>query len=94
MCYHFCMKPKDKWEKRKILWKAQNGQCQYCLQKVPLKESTLDHVKPKSKGGSDQLDNLVMSCDACNNAKKDLEEPRAFPREWPSYLGNNYDKNF
>jgi hypothetical protein len=28
-----------------------------------------DHVHPRSKGGTDDLDNLVLSCDACNISK-------------------------
>lgn len=29
-----------------------------------------DHIVPRSKGGSDDIDNLVLSCEVCNNAKK------------------------
>ena len=29
-----------------------------------------DHVHPKSKGGSDGIDNLVLACEACNLEKK------------------------
>ena len=87
------MKPQDKWKKRKILWDNQGGLCQYCLTYVPFAKSTLDHIKPKSKGGSDELDNLAMACDACNNAKRD-SKPMAFPTEHPHYLGKNYDENF
>ena len=29
----------------------------------------IDHVTPKSQGGSDRLDNLVLSCPTCNRAK-------------------------
>ncbi len=34
--------------------------------------STVDHVVPKSKGGSDDLDNLVLCCKSCNSKKQDL----------------------
>lgn len=30
-----------------------------------------DHVHPKSKGGSDDLDNLVTACESCNTSKGD-----------------------
>ena len=33
---------------------------------------TIDHIKPKSKGGSDALDNLQPMCRHCNHLKKDL----------------------
>lgn len=29
-----------------------------------------DHIEPSSKGGSDDLDNLVLACDECNGQKK------------------------
>lgn len=32
---------------------------------------TIDHVKPKSKGGSDCEDNFVAACQACNAVKAD-----------------------
>lgn len=31
--------------------------------------ATFDHVIPRSRGGSDHLDNLVLSCYPCNSAK-------------------------
>jgi hypothetical protein len=31
----------------------------------------VDHVYPKSKGGQDELDNLVAACKRCNYAKRD-----------------------
>ena len=34
--------------------------------------ATIDHVVPKSRGGSNKIENLVTSCMACNNRKKDL----------------------
>lgn len=29
-----------------------------------------EHVHPRSKGGADSLDNLVLACDDCNREKK------------------------
>lgn len=32
---------------------------------------TIDHILPKSKGGTDDYNNLTISCIACNKEKKD-----------------------
>lgn len=41
--------------------------CAYCsAENMPL---TLDHLFPKSKGGSDSGDNLVYCCKSCNSSK-------------------------
>ena len=33
----------------------------------------IDHVVPRSKGGKDELDNLVLACASCNIAKSDKD---------------------
>ncbi len=48
-----------KWEQR----------CAYCSATgLPLE---IDHVQPRSKGGSDRVSNLVIACQTCNQAKGD-----------------------
>lgn len=49
--------------------------CHYCgkavirtIKAVPT-QATIDHVKPKSKGGKTELDNLVIACLNCNRKK-------------------------
>lgn len=32
---------------------------------------TVDHVQPKSKGGTDDEWNLITACRSCNGTKKD-----------------------
>ena len=49
-----------------LLYKWQH-RCAYCSsENVPLE---LDHVVPKSKGGSDSVTNLVLACRPCNEKK-------------------------
>ncbi len=43
--------------------------CQYCGQRLPSKDLTLDHVQPRSRDGASTWENLVASCFPCNNKK-------------------------
>src|SRR3990172_8293641 len=40
--------------------------CQFCAPVSPAGELPLDHVLPRSRGGSTSWDNLVASCHRCN----------------------------
>lgn len=57
-------------------------QCGYCLlsEEDTGSELTFDHFQPQSSGGSDEADNLVYACHACNEFKGecwgDTEETR------------------
>lgn len=46
--------------------------CCYCntLLDSP-KKMSIDHVIPRSKGGSNHIDNLVICCEPCNTKKGD-----------------------
>lgn len=46
-----------------------NFSCGYCGKKTPVKELTFDHVVPRSKGGKNTADNLLMACVKCNTLK-------------------------
>ena len=48
--------------------------CQYCGKKFPVRLLTLDHIMPRSRGGSNRWDNLVAACNPCNN-RKDNKTP-------------------
>lgn len=55
------------YELREYLLQKFDHSCVYCgITGVPLE---LDHVKPKSRGGSDRVKNLVVSCVDCNQEK-------------------------
>jgi 5-methylcytosine-specific restriction endonuclease McrA len=40
--------------------------CQYCGRRPPDVVLELDHIHPVSKGGSDEVINLITSCYDCN----------------------------
>jgi 5-methylcytosine-specific restriction endonuclease McrA len=55
------------YEVRQYLLEKFNHTCVYCGAKD--KPFNLDHFYPKSKGGSNKVSNLVLSCVDCNQAK-------------------------
>ncbi|WP_404959472.1 RNA-guided endonuclease IscB [Streptomyces sp. 147326] len=54
-------------EIREFLLAKWKGSCTYCdATGVPL---NIEHVRPRSRGGSDRVSNLVLACVPCNQAK-------------------------
>jgi 5-methylcytosine-specific restriction endonuclease McrA len=43
--------------------------CQYCNRRLPRTELNLDHVIPRSRGGTSTWENIVCSCHHCNRKK-------------------------
>lgn len=61
--------PLYNWENIKMYVRARdNYTCQYC-KKVRPKYLEVDHIIPKSRGGTDRSDNLVAACHKCNEEK-------------------------
>ena len=56
--------------RKNILIRDEN-QCQYCTGRFREPELTLDHVIPRSKGGTHTWSNLVAACKSCNQKKRD-----------------------
>jgi 5-methylcytosine-specific restriction endonuclease McrA len=57
------------WEVRSYLLEKWQRRCAYCASRnVPFE---LDHIQPRSRGGSSAISNLVLACHACNAAKGD-----------------------
>jgi hypothetical protein len=48
------------------LAKVYGNICQYCLKKYPIAQLTIDHIKPRSLGGSDEHVNRTLACRKCN----------------------------
>jgi len=51
---------------------AANGLCYYCERPVDI-GGVKDHIVPVSRGGSDGIDNVVLACWDCNDAKRDMD---------------------
>jgi CRISPR/Cas system Type II protein with McrA/HNH and RuvC-like nuclease domain len=54
------------------VFKRDNFRCQYCGKTPPEVTLEVDHIQPRSKKGSDDINNLVTSCFDCNRGKRDI----------------------
>lgn len=61
---------------RRNLMLRDNHECQYCGRRPGVRALNIDHVVPRSRGGRDCWDNLVVSCRVCN-----LKKGRRTPTE-------------
>lgn len=78
---------------RIMAWNESGGLCFYCAKPVDFIAKTFDHVIPKSKGGSGELSNVVMSCARCNVRKGNTIPSfdtiaRAHSRKFPATPAN------
>lgn len=63
--------PSKQIEARAAVWDKSHGICFYCGKEMhPIREFTVDHRIPRSRGGSDHPDNLVGACWSCNFSKR------------------------
>ncbi len=54
---------------RKNIFARDKNRCQYCGKKVPTSELSLDHVIPRTQGGTSNWKNIVCACTNCNKNK-------------------------
>jgi hypothetical protein len=55
---------------RRAIYNAFDGKCFYTGRDVSFKDMEIDHILPKSKGGTNCISNYVLSCNYINNKKK------------------------
>ena len=56
---------------KQALFGLQEGKCNGCEVLFPFRNMTIDHIHPRSKGGTDDPENLQLLCAACNSTKGD-----------------------
>lgn len=54
------------------VFKRDGFRCQYCGKTPPDVTLEVDHIHPKSKGGQDEINNLITSCFDCNRGKRNI----------------------
>ena len=70
---------------RRNLFKRDHSSCQYCGARPGSAELTIDHVIPRSQGGTSTWENCVLACVACNarKANRTPEQARMRLRKAP-----------
>lgn len=70
---------------RKNIFKRDRYTCQYCGKQPGPEELTIDHVIPRSRGGTSTWENCLLACVECNKRKADktLEQAGMTPRKIP-----------
>lgn len=58
---------------RMDVFKRDHFKCQYCGNHPPAVILEVDHITPVSKGGDNNVDNLITSCFDCNRGKGAVE---------------------
>ncbi|HEX2574095.1 MAG TPA: HNH endonuclease [Polyangia bacterium] len=59
------------------------GKCIHCnthlvvgLDGVPISQATIEHIVPRTRGGTNDLENLALACARCNREKGIRHDPR------------------
>ncbi len=63
------MNSKQKGNKKNKLIREYGCCCWWCGRDLFREQLTLDHLKPKSQGGSNSLENLRLACFPCNHSR-------------------------
>jgi 5-methylcytosine-specific restriction endonuclease McrA len=62
---------------RRNVFKRDHYACQYCGIQPGSEELSIDHVIPRSHGGTSSWENCVLACVACNKRKADRTPQQA-----------------
>jgi len=53
---------------------TQYHKCFYCRDRLSYRNTTAEHIKPKSKNGLNTKENIAGSCEPCNRAKGSMND--------------------
>ena len=56
---------------RRNIYQRDRFRCQYCGDRLPREDLTIDHIIPRSRGGRSTWTNVVLACSRCNARKGD-----------------------
>ena len=68
---------------RRDIYNKYNGHCAYCGKKIDFDDLSIDHLIAVSKGGTDDVENLIPCCYLCNHQKDSMSV-----EEFRTYLEN------
>lgn len=54
---------------RRNIYLRDDMRCQYCGKRPPMQELTIDHIVPRSRGGTTTWTNVTLACARCNRLK-------------------------
>jgi 5-methylcytosine-specific restriction endonuclease McrA len=80
------------------IYARDHNTCQYCGQPFARSDLNLDHVVPRSQGGTSRWDNVVCSCHGCNRRKGGRTPEQAgmrllrFPKrpDWAVFMAETF----
>ena len=61
-----CQRPENH---KHTLYREQKRRCNGCKEIFEFSDMTIDHIMPRSRGGTDALENLQLLCQSCNSSK-------------------------